>query len=50
MSTKLSLKRPARRRLHKLDRKNPSADVRVRIRGILKKLCCVRPRGTDLLV
>jgi len=36
MSTKLSLKRPARRRLQKLDRKRPSADVRVRIRVILK--------------
>jgi len=36
MSTKLSLKRPARRRLRKLDRKRPSADVRVRIRVILK--------------
>jgi len=36
MSTMLSLKRPARRRLLKLDRKNPSADVRVRIRVILK--------------
>ena len=36
MSTRLSLKRPARRRLQKLDRKHPSADVRVRIRVILK--------------
>jgi transposase len=36
MSHKLSLKRPARRRLQKLDRKCPSADVRVRIRVILK--------------
>ena len=36
MCTKLSLKRPARRRLQKLDRKRPSADVRVRIRVILK--------------
>src|SRR5437870_1078260 len=32
MSIELSLKRPARRRLVKLDRKGPSADVRVRIR------------------
>ena len=36
MSIELSLKRPARRRLVKLDRKGPSADVRVRIRVILK--------------
>jgi len=36
MSTKLSLKRPARRRLQKLDRNRPSADVRVCIRMILK--------------
>ncbi len=36
MSTTLALKRPARRRLVKLDRKHPSADVRVRIRVILK--------------
>ena len=36
MKSVLSLKRPARRRLVKLDRKHPSADVRVRIRVILK--------------
>jgi transposase len=36
MSRKLLLKRPTRRRLQKLDRKGPSADVRVRIRVILK--------------
>lgn len=36
MSRKLSLQRPTRRRLQKLDRKGPSADVRVRIRVILK--------------
>lgn len=36
MSRKLSLPRPAYRRLRKLDRKNPGADVRVRIRVILK--------------
>jgi len=36
MSRKLWLKRPARRRLHKLDRKGPSADARVRIRVVLK--------------
>ena len=36
MSRKLSLQRPARRRLVKLDRKHPSADVRVRIRVVLK--------------
>lgn len=36
MNSALSLKRPARRRLQKLDRKNSSADVRVRIRVILK--------------
>ena len=36
MSRKLWLPRPAHRRLRKLDRKNPSADVRVRIRVILK--------------
>ena len=36
MSRKLSLQRPTRRRLQKLDRKGPSADARVRIRVILK--------------
>src|SRR5438093_5840287 len=36
MSIELSLKRPARRRLVKLDRKGPSADLGVRIRVILK--------------
>ena len=35
MSRKLPLKRPTRRRLQKLDRKGPSADVRVRFRVIL---------------
>lgn len=36
MSTMRLLKRPARRRLQKLDRERPSADVRVRIRVSLK--------------
>jgi transposase len=36
MSRKLSLQRPARRRLVKLDRKHRDGDVRVRIRVILK--------------
>jgi len=36
MSSKLTLKRPTRRRLQKLDRKHPNADLRVRIRVVLK--------------
>jgi transposase len=36
MNSALSLKRAAHRRLVKLDRKHPSADVRVRIRVVLK--------------
>jgi transposase len=36
MTAKLSLHRTARRRLEKLDRKRPDADIRVRIRVILK--------------
>ena len=36
MREQLQLSRPSRRRLEKLDRKRPDADVRVRIRVILK--------------
>ena len=36
MKPRLELPRAARRRLEKLDRKRPDADVRVRIRVVLK--------------